>query len=62
MRIVVDMSAWGWPQWTFIIMAFVAMCGVVAKHGQPRDPYNAGWAILDFVFWTFVLSCGGFFA
>lgn len=59
MSAIID--AWSWPQWTWLVLAFLALVSHATMHGKPREPHNFPVALLAFGLSLFVLGCGGFF-
>ncbi len=50
-----------WPQIVYVSLSLVGLGFAIAKHGQPREPYNAfGLMIGTALSWT-LLWWGGFF-
>lgn len=52
----------GWPQVTYIVLTALGFGLTLAKHGQPRDPYNFWHAIFGSGLMFGILYAGGFFA
>ncbi len=55
-------NSWDWPQWTWLILAFLSLLINTGSHGKPRDPHNGFVALLSFGLVLFILIAGGFFA
>lgn len=66
-------QTWQWPQWVMAILLFLSVFINCARHGSPMveiagdqkgQPlrYSGFIALLRFILWVFILSCGGFFA
>lgn len=49
------------PQIIFIVLMAMNFGVHAAKHGEPRDPYNIGWAALGVAVTVVLLYWGGFF-
>ena len=50
-----------WPQITWIVLNTMAFGVILANHGKPRDPHNAGWALVTLAIEVTLLYFGGFF-
>jgi len=50
-----------WPQITIIVSLALNFGIALAKHGQPRSPFNVGFTLLNIVISVTVLYFGGFF-
>ena len=56
-------DVFGWPQWTMLVLLFLAVSINATRHGQDRSgKYNGIAAFVWFMMWMFILICGGFFA
>jgi len=51
----------GVPQIIFIVLLSMQLGMAIAKHGEPRLPYHAGWAVANIILVTGLLYWGGFF-
>lgn len=59
---MIDASTWGWPQWTWVIIALIGLLGHAANHGKPRETeWNGFMSLISFGLSIFILSQGGFF-
>jgi hypothetical protein len=54
------MSAWGWPQWVIVGCVAWGVLTSIAKDGEPKGDYNAGFAIADGMILAWLLWMGGF--
>lgn len=59
---IIDAAAWHWPQWTILSLLAFQLVIYGVKHGEARDPYNIGYAVIDIGLVIIILSCGGFFS
>lgn len=56
------MNSWGWPEWTWIALAFLALFIHAAMHGKPvAGNYNFMVKVLSIALTAFILFMGGFF-
>jgi len=60
--IVIDMSIWGWPQWTVIVLSALGLLIHGVSHGQPRPSYHIGYSVVDTLILFVMLAFGGFFS
>lgn len=62
MTLAIDMSAWGWPQWTMLgLDGFVLLLNAFYD-GQPKNQnYSFGVALIALGASLFILASGGFF-
>lgn len=51
----------GWPQLIYLALTALGAGFVIAKHGEPRDPYNAPGALIGTAIVLAILYWGGFF-
>lgn len=57
-----DMTSWGWPQYTILVLMFINILLQSVNHGEGMNlKYNGFVGICRFMLWTFLLYCGGFF-
>lgn len=62
MTFAIDMSAWGWPQWTWIGLAAFNLIMNAVLDGQPRTGnYSAGVYLAALIVSAFIVISGGFF-
>jgi hypothetical protein len=52
----------GWPQITMVVLMALGLGISLAKHGEPREPYSFGTALLGTALAAGLLWAGGFFA
>jgi hypothetical protein len=63
MTLAIDVSQWGWPQWTWLGLAAVNLLINAVMDGKPRtDNYSAGVYLVAALFGGFIVTSGGFFA
>ena len=55
-------ETWHWPQWTWLILAFLTLLAHAANHGNERPAYNFPVALLNLALVLFLLIAGGFFS
>lgn len=58
---IIDLSAWDWPQWTMVAILALNVLLAAAHHGRPRDPVSVTHAIIGCGITTTLLAFGGFF-
>lgn len=58
---MIDISAWGWPQITYLVLMALSLGVHLAKHGQPAPQYNILRSLLAISIVLTVLTFGGFF-
>ncbi len=59
---MIDVNAWGWPQYISVTLMVVGLCAHGAMHGKQRQPYNAAYKAADVIIAIIILSAGGFFS
>lgn len=59
---MIDVAAWGWPQFTGLFITSLSLGLSISKHGQPRDPHNIFMDLIGLALSYTILICGGFFA
>ena len=52
----------GWPQITYIVLSVLSVGYVLAKDGQPRDPYSFWQSVIGACISFGLLYAGGFFS
>ena len=64
MTLAVDVSQWGWPQWTEVGLLGWALLANLILDGTPKrsSNYSAGAAFVSVALAAFILTSGGFFA
>lgn len=64
MTIAIDVSSWGWPQWTYIVLFGWILLANLFLDGTPKSSsnYSAGAAFVSVALSAFILVSGGFFA
>lgn len=55
-------QAWAWPQWTVLILMFLALSSEAVSHGKTKHDYSFPVGVVRFCMWMFILICGGFFS
>jgi hypothetical protein len=50
-----------WPQWTLLTMYVLNVGFILAKDGQPREPYSFWWYVIGAALDIWLLYMGGFF-
>ena len=51
----------GWPQVILFFLATISFAEKCYKSGQPREPFNAAYGLIDYVSLLLLLWWGGFF-
>ncbi|MDX0227146.1 hypothetical protein RWA06_04745 [Sinorhizobium meliloti] len=62
MTMTIAASNWGWPQYVYLILAFLSLFGHITNHGKQRHPYNGYLGLCNFLIAFCLLTAGGFFA
>lgn len=60
---IIDLTMWGWPQWTLVVIMAIEFLMVLVNHGQTKElpTYNIFIHTFNAVFILVLLSFGGFF-
>ncbi len=58
----IDLSNWGWPQYTYMALSLLTLIGTISLNGTPRRPYNGYAGLSNFMIAFVLLTAGGFFA
>ncbi len=56
-----DISAWGWPQFVYVIITVMGFGWKIAVHGQPPKPHDVVSSSLATAITCGILWAGGFF-
>ncbi len=59
---IIDLSAWEWPQYTLASLFALAMVINIVEHGTPRPPYNAWTQLSATCITSGLLYFGGFWS
>lgn len=60
---MIDQTVWSWPQFTMLVLMFLALAVTAAQHGKPMPhPYSFPMKVCNVILWLFLLTFGGFFA
>jgi len=56
-----DVSSWGWPQWTYVILTVIALLIHAAMNGKPlTGEYNFALRLMGAAIYLSILGFGGF--